>query len=215
MGKTFKQLPKETLAKPVTKTITKLQRFRKVASVARRIKKKNGHELKPEKPHNEEIEDYEEEENEENFENDQEVEEAEGIPEEEKHEEGNMEIEENDEDNTQKSNRPLTNLIKVMNPILESGAIYTGGKIYLSPENDLYCLCNSEIIIYSLETHTIKKKITQVKQKFFHNYILFRKMKKLLILWCTPLINLLYFSQKISLSGIFLLKIIQFYVSGK
>jgi len=165
MGKTFKQLPKETLAKPVTKTITKLQRFRKVASVARRIKKKNGHELKPEKPHNEEIEDYEEEENEENFENDQEVEEAEGIPEEEKHEEGNMEIEENDEDNTQKSNRPLTNLIKVMNPILESGAIYTGGKIYLSPENDLYCLCNSEIIIYSLETHTIKKKITQENEE--------------------------------------------------
>jgi len=169
MGKTFKQLPKESLTKPVTKTITKLQRFRKVASVARRIKKKNGQDVKPQKQYEEEVEDYNQEENDEYIDDDQVDHEEEKNQdfheEEEEKQEVNMEIEDNQEDDVQKQNRPLTNLIKVLNPILESGAIYTGGKIYLSPENDLYCLCNNEVVIFSLETQTVKKKVTQVNIK--------------------------------------------------
>lgn len=203
MGKTFKQLPKEFLTKPVTKTITKLQRFRKIASVARRIKKKNDQGLKPKKVHEEEVEDYEQEENNESIENeelDQEIEENGNFAEEEeKQDEGNMEVEDNeDDDNAPKQNKPLTNLIKVLNPTLESVAIYTGGKIYLSPDNDLYCLCNNEIIIYSLETQTVKKKITQVKRNNYFIDFFFRKMKKLLILSYIPLISQLCISRKIS-----------------
>ena len=87
----------------------------------------------------------------------------------EQEEEENMDLEDGTKEEEKENNRAgvkqSSNLVKVMNPTLESRPIYTGGKIALSTsENELYCLCNNEIVVYCLETQTIKQKITQVRK---------------------------------------------------
>lgn len=203
MGKTNLQGPKDAIKKPVTKKISKLQRLKKINSNSKKLKKRDQEPIEepqednntydiPEEQINDEVDDEQNDEMvdvQENGTNQQEEEvmEAEAN---EKHDE---------EDDTEDKVRPATNLVRVMNPILESGPIYTGGKIELStPDNDLFCLCSNEIVVYSLESKSVKKRIKQVKL-WMKEVLVYRKMKKLVTLSYIHPISPSYISQRISL----------------
>jgi len=175
MGKLGKISNKSSLKKPVTKSISKLESAKQAPSVTKKLKNKaqNTKGTKPKKQ--QKIEQYEqvqeeveeqvpEEEINEEVEEEQEVVENAQNFEEEKAEDGNIELENNaeDDEDVKKPVQRANNLIKVMKPVVESGSIYTGGKILVNSENDMFCLCENEIVIYSLDTHTVKKKISQV-----------------------------------------------------
>ena len=84
--------------------------------------------------------------------------------------EGDLKEEEKVDIRTQ--GKPSSNLVKVMNPILESKPIYTGGKIVTNnAETELYSLCNNELVVYCLETQTIKQKISQVSLACKENWL--------------------------------------------
>src|SRR5690606_11881702 len=123
MGKTLKKPSSESQAKPVTKIITKLQRFRKVASVSKRLKMKSD----KNSTKNQTVDEQEYSNGEEFLKNEDIIEETENIQEEGNIQEPPMEAEENEDESVPKARS--TNLIKVLNPILESNSIYTGGKI--------------------------------------------------------------------------------------
>lgn len=168
MGKTLKKPAlMGDMRKPVKKTINKTQKRKDMAAKVKMLRKKAGKVQHEDQEDNNDYEQQEEQfENEEEEIQEQEMNDGQDYQEEEQpeaymQEENEVEPAEEEKEGPVVA-RPSTNLVKVLKPVLENGPIYTGGRILLSPENDLFCLCNSQIVIYSLETRTVKKKIVQV-----------------------------------------------------